>query len=91
MGNNLLMYYVYILLCRDNSLYTGITNNLKFRLEAHRQGKGSKYVRSRLPVKLIYSERYPDKSSAMKREMQIKGWGREEKIRELGLDFPTSL
>ncbi len=87
MGNNLLMYYVYILHCRDNSLYTGITNSLSQRIKLHREGKGSKYVRSRLPVKLIHSEAYSDKSSAMKREWQIKGWSREEKIRKLELNL----
>ncbi|MDD3647388.1 MAG: GIY-YIG nuclease family protein [Candidatus Dojkabacteria bacterium] len=77
------MYYIYILLCKDNSLYTGFTTDIAKRLEDHRSGRGSKYVRSRLPVKLIYSERFRSKSRAMKREAQIKGWRREDKIENI--------
>jgi len=79
------MYYVYILLCRDKSLYTGFTKNIKQRLKDHNEGKGSKYVRSKLPVKFIYTEKYDSKSEALKRERQIKGWRREKKIRILKL------
>ena len=66
------MYTLYILRCKDNSLYTGITNNLDARLEKHKSGKGSKYVRTRLPFVLVYKEELPDKSSALKREIAIK-------------------
>jgi len=79
------MYYVYILLCSDKSLYTGITNDVEKRLVSHRSGKGSKYVRSRLPVELIYKEKSTDKSSAAKREMEIKSWSRVKKIGVLKL------
>jgi len=79
------MYHLYILLCSDKSLYTGITNDLGKRMAAHREGKGSKYVRSRLPFKLIYTEEHSDKSSAAKREMEIKSWDRGKKIKELEL------
>jgi putative endonuclease len=79
------MYYLYILLCSDNTLYTGITNDVKKRMKAHIDGKGSKYVRSRSPFKLIYKEQYKDKSSACKRESEIKGWTRKEKILNLDL------
>lgn len=79
------MYYIYILLCNDNSLYTGYTKDLKKRLKDHNEGNGSKYVRSRLPAKVIYQEKYKTKSEAMKREIEIKGWSREEKIEQLGL------
>lgn len=81
------MYYVYILLCSDNSLYTGYTTDLKQRVLDHNVGKGSKYVRSRLPAKLIYSEKYKTKSKALQREMEIKGWKREEKIKLLKLEL----
>jgi len=81
------MYYIYILLCRDNSLYTGFTTDIKQRIKEHKEGKGSKYVRSKLPVKLIYSQKYRTKSEALKREMQIKGWKRNKKIRVLKLKF----
>ena len=79
------MYYLYTLLCADNTLYTGITNNLENRLINHKNGTGSKYVRSRLPFKLIYTEKHKDRSSASKRELEIKGWSRDKKIRALKL------
>ena len=78
-------YFLYILRCVDDSLYTGITNDINNRLATHRAGKGSKYVRSRLPVKLIYTEEFPDKSSAAKREAEVKSWSREEKLSKLAL------
>ncbi len=80
------MYYVYILLCCDNSLYTGYTTNLDHRVKDHNEGKGSKYVRSKLPAKLIYSEEFKTKSEALKREIQIKGWSRGKKIEILKLN-----
>lgn len=80
------MYYLYILLCSDNSLYTGITTDIENRLNVHDTGKGSKYVYSHRPFKLIYQEEFPNRSEASKREIKIKGWSREEKIKRLGLD-----
>ncbi len=74
------VYYVYILKCSDGTLYTGITNNIENRMKAHSAGKGSKYVRTRLPFELIYKEEYKDKSSAMKREFKIKKLTRKEKF-----------
>ncbi|MBI4018904.1 MAG: GIY-YIG nuclease family protein [Candidatus Aenigmarchaeota archaeon] len=73
------MYHLYILECSDGSLYTGIAKDLKKRLEAHQNGKGSKYVRSRLPFLLIYSEEYATKSEAMRREIEIKSMSRARK------------
>ena len=73
------MYYLYILKCSDNSFYTGITNDLKKRMIAHGQGKGSKYVRSRLPFKLVYTEKIKTKSLALKKELEVKKLRREEK------------
>ena len=81
------MYYLYILKCSDNSLYTGITNNLKIRLSNHAKGAGSKYVRSRLPHKHIYTEIFNNKSAALKREYQIKSWSRDKKISILELNI----
>lgn len=75
------LFYIYILKCSDNSLYTGYTDNLERRLKKHNQGKASKYTRSRLPVSIVYSEEHPDKSSAMKREIWIKSLSRENKIK----------
>lgn len=74
------MNYVYILKCSDETLYTGWTNNLDKRLEAHNSGKGAKYTRVRLPVKLVYYEEYEDKIEAMKREYAIKRLTRKDKI-----------
>jgi putative endonuclease len=70
-----------MLRCRDGSLYTGITNDLPKRLEAHTAGKASKYTRSRRPVRLAYSEPRRSKSAALKREAAIKRLCRAEKDR----------
>lgn len=64
--------YVYILRCKDNSLYTGRCMNLDQRLKLHNQGKGAKYTRSRRPCKLVYYEEIDNKSEALKREIAIK-------------------
>lgn len=74
------MYYVYILKCRDKTLYTGSTNDLENRLKAHNAGKGAKYTRGRGPVEIVYQETCPDKSAALKREAKIKRYSREKKL-----------
>jgi len=74
------MYYVYILKCRDNTLYTGYTNNIKDRIQTHNSGKGAKYTRGRLPVELKYFEEFEDKGEALKREHEIKKLSREDKF-----------
>lgn len=81
------MWFVYILLCEDGSLYTGYSNNIEQRFSDHNNGKGGHYTRSHKPVKLIYSERLPTQSEALKRERQIKGWSRKKKIKILGLEI----
>ena len=73
------MYYIYILECADNTLYTGYTNDLDNRLKVHNQGKGAKYTRARLPVNLVYKEEFEDKSDACKREYHIKHMTRKKK------------
>lgn len=73
------MYYVYILECADGTFYTGITNDIKHRMAMHGEGKGSKYVRSRLPFKLKYQEEFQTRSEALKREIQIKNLTRVQK------------
>ena len=75
------MYQVYILRCGDGTLYTGITNDLPRRLAAHSSGRGAKYTRGRLPVELVWHEGQPDKSAALRRELQIKALSRAEKLR----------
>ena len=74
------IWYLYILRCRDGSLYTGITTDVEKRLEAHRCGKGAKYTRGRGPLKLVYRERCGDHSQALKRELEIKALPREAKL-----------
>ena len=71
--------YTYILKCSDGSLYCGWTNDIENRLKVHNSGKGAKYTRSRLPVELVYLERFSTKSQAMTREAQIKKMSRKQK------------
>ena len=73
------MYYVYMLKCADGSLYTGYTNDLQKRVGVHNSGRGAKYTKSRLPVRLVYSEEHESKSSALKREAEIKKLTRSQK------------
>ena len=75
------MNYVYILRCRDGSLYTGWTNDLEKRLKAHNSGSASKYTRTRLPAELVYFEEWESKEAAMSREWHIKRLTREEKLK----------
>ncbi len=75
------MHYVYILCCADNTLYTGWTTNLEKRLKTHNSKKGAKYTRSRLPVKLVYHEEFPDKAQALHREAEIKKLSRTQKLK----------
>ena len=75
------MYTLYILKCTDGTLYTGITVDLKRRIEEHNTSKlGSKYTRTRRPVKLVYSKKCRSRSSASKQEAHIKGLSRKEKL-----------
>ena len=73
-------YYVYILRCGDDTLYTGSTDNIERRLAVHQSGKGAKYTRSRGPLTLVYQEELPDKSAALKREAAIKKLTRPQKL-----------
>ena len=75
-----MMWYVYILRCGDDTLYTGITDDVEKRLAAHRAGKGAKYTRGRSPLELVYVEEQPDKSAALRREIAIKKLPRKEKM-----------
>ena len=68
-----------MLKCNDSSIYTGISNNLNRRLDAHAKGNGSKYVRARLPFKLIYIEVCHSRSKASKREIEIKKLDKKNK------------
>ncbi len=73
-------WIVYILECKDKTLYTGITNNLDARLESHIAGTGAKYTRSRDPFIVKYTETFPDRAQASIREYAIKRMSRQDKI-----------
>ncbi len=74
-------WFVYILRCRDGSLYTGITLQLARRLEQHNAGKASRYTRVRLPVEIVYTERCNNRSQALRREYAMKQLSRQKKER----------
>ena len=74
-------WWVYILRCADDSLYTGITNDKSRILKQHNAGKASKYTRIRTPVDMVYSETATDRSEATKREMAIKKLSRAQKLK----------
>lgn len=71
---------IYVLRCAGGTLYTGITNDLQRRLKAHREGRGAKYTRGRLPLELVYCEQTGSRGAATRRERQIKRLRREEKL-----------
>ena len=73
-------HIVYMLLCNDNSLYTGYTNDLNRRLAMHNSGKGAKYTRGRGPCRVIYQEHFETKELALRREYQIKRLARKKKV-----------
>ena len=73
------MNYVYMIRCKDGSLYTGWTNNLEKRFKNHCKGKGAKYTRGRGPLELVYYEVFEDKGEAMRREYEIKKLKKSEK------------
>lgn len=77
------MNYVYIVRCKDDTLYTGYTNDLEKRIIVHNKGQGAKYTRGRRPVELVYWEEFEDKSSALSREAAIKKLTREKKLKLL--------
>lgn len=73
-------WIVYILQCSDTSLYTGITTNLEKRVATHNSSRGAKYLRGKLPVAVVYRESHPTRSSALRREAQIKSLSRQGKL-----------
>ena len=72
-------WFFYIVRCRDNSLYSGITNDLEERVREHNRGTGARYTFTRRPVILVYSEKYSNATEVRKREEQIKGWSKVKK------------
>lgn len=86
------MYFVYLLECEDGSLYTGITTDVARRLEEHKKGIGSHYTKAKKAKRIVYTEEHSDRSSAQKREAEIKNWSREKKsaLITIGNKFSTS-
>jgi predicted GIY-YIG superfamily endonuclease len=82
-------WYVYILECGDGSLYVGIAEDVERRVAAHSAGRGAKFTRGRRPLRVVYAEAHPDKPSARRREIELKGWRREKKLSLIG-GFPSS-
>ena len=82
-------WYLYMLLCVDNTIYTGVAKDLPKRLAKHAIGKGAKYMRSRLPFTLIHSETLPDHGSALKRELEVKSFPRKKKLALAKIDTPS--
>jgi len=73
--------FIYIVECKDKSLYTGWTTDVEARVKAHNEGKGAKYTKTRRPVKLVYTEEFATKQEATKREFAIKKLTREKKLK----------
>jgi len=74
------MWYFYVLICSDNTLYSGISTNVLKRVVSHNKGNGAKYTRTRRPVRLAYCETFDSKSKALKREIEVKNFSRVEKL-----------
>ena len=74
-----MQWSVYILLCKDNSFYTGITPNLERRFQEHKEGRGGRYTSLHKPLVIAYSENFVTRTDALQRERQIKGWSRKKK------------
>ena len=74
-------YYVYLLECADQSIYTGITTDVARRLKEHQEGEaGARYTRAKKARRILYEEAHPTRSAALKRDAQIKNWRRERKL-----------
>lgn len=74
------MYFVYLLKCKDGSLYTGITTDVKRRFTEHKSGAGGRYTRAKGAVRIVHTEQHPNRSIASKREAEIKNWPRTKKL-----------
>ncbi|MBI2068907.1 MAG: GIY-YIG nuclease family protein [Candidatus Yanofskybacteria bacterium] len=83
------MYLVYLIQCKDGTIYTGITTDIERRFQEHKDSKGGRYTSSRKVVKVLYTENHKDRSSALTREAQIKGWRREKKLNLIKFGKPV--
>ena len=84
-------YFTYMVLCSDRTLYTGYTDDLKRRMEVHNRGKGAKYTKARLPVKLVYWQKHATKQAAMQHEYAIKQLSRAQKLKLLPEELQMEL
>ena len=75
------MYYVYLIQCEGGTIYTGITTDLERRFKEHSDKTGGHYTRAHKVEKILYTEKYPARSEALKREAEIKKFSREEKLK----------
>ena len=82
------MYFVYLLKCKDGSIYTGITTDVERRFKEHLDGKGGHYTKSTGVIEIIHTEQYKDKSAALKREAEIKSLSREKKLNLIKVGKP---
>ena len=73
-------HFIYIVRCKDGSLYTGYAKDIEQRIAKHNSGQGAKYTKIRRPVELVYQEMFDTKSEAMKREYEIKTFSRQKKL-----------
>jgi putative endonuclease len=73
-------WFLYIVECKDGTLYTGITTNLSRRVDQHNNKKGAKSLKGKIPVKLVYNETFNNQIDAAKREREIKSWRRKYKL-----------
>jgi predicted GIY-YIG superfamily endonuclease len=73
-------WFCYMLRCRDGSLYVGMPNDVAARVEKHNRGLGPEFTKKRRPVKVIWSQKFPDRFAAHEREIELKGWRREKKL-----------
>ena len=85
LGKNINGWHVYIIECKDGTLYTGITNNLERRIKQHNYGRGCKFTKYRSPVKLLYNEECLSKAIALRREARIKSLTRAKKLELIGV------
>ena len=83
------MYFVYLIQCGDGTFYPGIAKDVERRFLEHQAGKGARYTRARKVVKILHTEKFNDKSRALRREAQIKGWRREKKLNLIKFGKPV--
>lgn len=79
-----MLYFVYLLECTGGSLYTGVTTDVERRFAEHKSGIGSHFTRAKGAKRIVYTEEQPDRSTAQKREAEIKKWPREKKLNLVG-------